>query len=374
MISLILLSVLLVSLAGCGASDKTSGTDSASAVSTDQKTEDKKPDKKEEAEPTAFNPDLEHRFLATDIRNHSIVVFDLNACDGNYELLKNDSVAVVWEWDADEDPNCTIKPDAGIDAAKLRYSGYYKKDVIIACSSNGWCGVIDYEAKSLLWEYKVSGGGPHSVEMLPNGDLIIGVSGDKNKGSVRYVPLSAGAVVPTFTLFSPSCHGVQWDPEKEILWVLDYDEVYGCEVKKMGTKNAHLVRIEDSGSTFDQMDESGHAFSPIYGQPGKYWASAHKYLWQFDTDTGRLTRSYNRYSDLTKTDIKGIASFADGTVVESCARLGGKTTYDWSSGGFRIITYQWSTGKVKKLVPTTTEVIFTEREFYKVQPFTKDYQ
>ena len=86
--------------------------------------------------------------------------------------------------------------------------------------------------------------------------------------------------------------------------------------------------------------------------------------------------SFNRSATYTANSIKGIASFEDGTVVETVSEFGGKTTYDWSCGGFRIVTIEMSSGKVKQLKPVVTNVYFetSHREFYKVQPFTKDYQ
>ena len=376
-LALILVVVTVFSLVACGGDGTSDGTvDTENGASTASLSDTKKdPAEKDNGNASAvFDPEAEHLFLATDIRNGGIVIFDLDACNGNYELLKDDSVAVVWEWRASEDPNCVGNPGEGIDAAKLRYSSYYKKDVIIACSSAGWCGVIDYEARTVLWEYTVSGGGPHSVEMLPNGDLVIGVSGDAKKGSVRYVPLSAGETLPSHTLYSPSCHGLQWDPENEVLWVLDYDEVYACTVSNPGTKRASLSRVKGSEDLFGDVDVSGHVLSPVYGQPGKYWVSAHKYLWQFDTDTGKLTRSYNRASTLTRSNVKGVASFSDGTVIMTYGGLGTDTTYDWSSLGFRITTFEMSGGKIKQPKPKTTEVIFENREFYKVYPLSKEYQ
>ena len=371
--AMLLLFVMVFGLVACGgngetpsdtSSQETQGsTDTSSSTSTDNgKTEVK-----------GYDDSIDHLFIATDIRAHSIVVYDLDLCDGDFKKLVDDDVALVWEWDADDDPNCKIKPGAGIDSAKIRYSPYYKKDVMIACSSSGWAGVIDYEKKSLLWEYKI-GDGPHSIELLPNsGDIVVACSSGSTTGKLSIVPLSAGVTKPSHHIFVPSGHGVQWDPENEWLWVLEFTQVFACKVEGEGTKNARLVRINGTGDDFGGTDASGHAFSPVYGQPGKYWVTAGK-LWQFDTETETLTQSFNRFAAYNANSIKGIASFSDGTVVETVAGFGGKTAYDWSCGGFRIVTIEWSKGKVKQLQPKVTNVYFEDREFYKVQPFNKNYQ
>lgn len=362
-----------------GAGDASTGAVDAStgsADASDDKDADQDSDKDAPANPddVVFDPDMEHKFIATDITNHSIVVYDLDACIDNLEHLKIDDVAVVWEWDSDDDPNCKIKPGLGIDSAKIRYSPYYECDVMIACSSGGWAGVIDYEEKSLLWEYNVKNG-PHSIEMLPNGDVVVACSSDP--GALVYVPLSAGEVEPSSSIPSLYCHGVSWDPVNEWLWVLEDTGVYCATVTGMGTKGAKLTRINGSGDKFADGEAGGHAFSPVYGQPGKYWASSGRYLWMFDSETETLYKNYSRFQKLTaKTNIKGIASFPDGTVVEMVSQIGGNDTQGWSCDGIRVILRKESTGKVTKILDEVTDILFEpeHREFYKVQPFTKDYQ
>ena len=242
---------------------------------------------------------------------------------------------------------------------------------MIACSSSGWAGVIDYEAKSLLWEYRI-GSGPHSIEMLPNGDVVVGCSSDP--GALVYVPLSAGITEPVSSIPSLYCHGVSWDPQNELLWVLENYGVYAAIVLDEGTENGKLVRIGKSGDVFDNGEGGGHAFSPVYGQPGKYWASSGSKLWIFDAETEELDCWFDRYPYLSLKNIKGIASFPDGTVVQTVAGLCGKDTKGWSSDGLRVtVRYVDENGDLKDRV---TKVAFDplHREFYKVQPFTKDYQ
>ena len=366
-LSMLLLLALVFGLVACGPVENEDGSTVSSEGSAETSTDS------QQEEVKGYNSNLEHKFFACDIRNHSIVVFDLNAYEGDFEAMAHDDSGIVWEWDADKDPKCKIKPGAGIDAAKLRYSPYYERDVVIACSSSGWAGVIDYEKKEVLWEYNI-GGGPHSIEMLPDsGDIVVACSGGSSEGKLSYVPLSAGETEPSHEIFCPSGHGVMWDPVNEHLWVLEYSQVFACLVEGEGTKDAKLVRLTGSGASFEGQDASGHAFTPVYGEPGKYWVTAGK-LWQFDSATETLTRSFNRSSTYNANSIKGIAGFADGTVVETVAGFGGNTTYDWSCGGFRIVTIEMSSGKVKQLMPKVTNVYFTDREFYKVHPFTKDYQ
>ena len=316
-----------------------------------------------------FDSAVEHKFIACDIINHSVVVFDLNACDGDFQKLKDDDVAVVWEWDSDEDPNCKIKPGVGIDSAKIRYSPYYEKDVMIACSSGGGAWVVDYEEKTVLWEARI-GGGPHSIEMLPNGDVVVAGSsgGPESNGHLSYVPLSAGVKKVVHTIASYGCHGVSWDPENECLWVLEGDGVKAVAVVDEGTKNGKLVKIDRSGSKFPGGGNGGHAFSPVTEYPGRYWASSGSALWQYDSQTEEMYGNYQFNVYLSQGGIKGVTSFADGVVIKTVAGIG-DNTQSWSSRGFLIVSQDGASHQIK-----SEYVVFEHRDFYKIQPFSKDYQ
>lgn len=371
-LALLLLIVLAFSLVACGETGEptVSGSDVSSQVGTDSGTTDTSSDDSQEEELQGYDKSIEHKFIACDIRNHGIVVFDLNAVDGDPMRLSEDA-AVVWEWDADEDPNCTgvAKIWTSISGVRFRYSEYYEKDVVVACATYGWVGIIDYETRTVLWESTdpiLSG--VHSVEMLPNGDVVAGVSADP--GAVVYFAVSAGIDDPVHSIDSLWCHGVCWDPENECLWVLEDKNVYQAFIQNVGTENAKLMRVNGSGDEFDG-DGAGHAFAPVAGEPGKYWASSGRYLWKFDTETEELTKAKN---NLHKNSIKGVCSFTDGTMVQAVAGLFGANEKEFGSDGFRVIVQELTPGKVAVLRDVEYLVPFPHREFYKVQAFTKDYQ
>lgn len=391
LISLILCLILGAALVACGEpaapenteSEEVSSsteTDTPTGTSTDTKTNttDTKTDKTDSDktetpvpwEGYAFDTEAEHKFLATDIKGHSIVLFDLNKTNGDLNELKNMS-CIVWTWNSDADATCKIKPGVGIDAAKYRYSPYYKKDVIIACSSGGGAYVIDYQARKVLWEYNI-GDGPHSIEMMPNGDVVVAASGNgKTEGKLVYIPLSAGKTNPSSTVPSPTSHGVMYDPEQDCLWVMENTEVACFKVAGAGTANAQLQRVEGGGGSLFRKDSGGHVLSPVIGQPGIYWVGCASKLWQFNSKDKTVTDTFPASGALSARNIKGIASFADGTAVLTVAGLGGKASYDWSSGGLRFMIPKDNNGTLRYVF---RDVPFSNREFYKVFPFTKDYQ
>ncbi len=325
-----------------------------------------------------YDDDIDHKFLACDTYNESIAVYDIARCNEVFDNLSKE-FTVVWEWVAGEDTTCKGNPGSGLDAAKFRYSEHYKKDVVIACSSEGWAGIIDYETKTTLWETQIEGSNLHSVEMMPNGDMILVGSGDE--GKLYYVPLSTGATEYTRTLFSPHGHGACYDPSTQWVWVLDYDEIYACQIADYGTKDANFVRVEGQSYNFlkTEQDKGGHVLAPVYGQPGKYWVTGKK-MWIFDSKTLTLDQSYEDadvYADSEEVvNLKGIASFEDGTMVQTIAQWGGQTLTSVTCGGFRVLVREESDNAQAPVDVNVYRIYYrpNQREFYKVTTFTKNYQ
>ena len=321
-----------------------------------------------------YDPDLEHKVIVSDIQHHSIVIFDLNYCDGDWKKLTEPG-AVEWEWCADTDPNCkrSSSVGVGIDEAKLRWSDYYQKEVIIACSSAGWAGIIDYQKKTVLWE-AIPGDGPHSVELLPNGDLAVACAGDGTYGYLRYYPVSQGTHDCSGMISMSSAHGVCWDPDEELLWVLWAGGISAVQIAGYGTAKAKPMLI--SGMTADTpSDNGGHDLMPVFGQPGKYWASGVRGLWLFDSQEMKISKGYTQSSVISIANVKGNAYFTDNTFVQAVAAGNTeKTSYEWSTHELRVITMGLSSGKVKEPKATVTKVWFNDREFYKAHALCDDYQ
>ncbi len=374
--ALVFCGILLFSFAACGTQTPDTDVDTSSSVSSEGASEGSSGVSSDKgSEEAVFDYEMEHKFLACDVLNHSIVVYDLNKCNEVFENLTKDT-CIIWEWDSDEDKTCKGKPSSGLDAAKIRYSEYYEADVVIVCSSVGWAGVIDYETKTTLWEIEIPGSNLHSVEMMPNGDLVLVGSGDA--GKVFYVPLSTGETSYTATLDAPSGHGACYDPTNDFLWILDYDEIFACKVENYGEKDVTLSRVKDKAYNFKvmQQEENGHVLTPVAGQPGKYWMAA-KRLWIFDSNEMTLNRIFKdsgKYGAQESNWMKGLAHFEDGTMVQTVPKWGGGTLTEATCGGFRVVVRE--EGEDGGVDVNVTRVYFKprNREFYKVTTFTKNYQ
>lgn len=326
-----------------------------------------------------YDSSLEHKFIATDVENHSIVIYDLNKCNGDFSKL-NGSSCIIWEWDADYNSAYHWIIGNGLSEAKLRYSEKYKRDVIVACSAGGWVGVIDYNAKTVLWETMAMVGndgsvgpysfyspstGPHAVEMLPNGDVAVMGSG----GYVMYYPLSVSEnLYPSSVIRTNDGHGVAWDAHSGSLWVLEYSHVSCVKIMGYGTAAARLEMV--SGG--DSCKAVGHAFSPMLGTTAHYVFSSSSGVHVFDAENERVEKiPHSAYSEA---NVKGIVYYEDGTMIQTVGGFN-NAEEDWYSAGFRIITMELSTNAygITMVQPKIQTVSVTNRRFYKVQPLYKGY-
>lgn len=294
-----------------------------------------------------------------------IIVADLDLCgDSPEDIVIED--CIIWEWDSAKAEGGALRgKDLRIDESKYRYSSYWKKDVIIFSGSGGYIGVIDYQTKQLLFSHN-PGRGPHSVELLPNGDLVAVCSGNSNSsdGCVLYYALTKGEKKPSSQYSLESAHGVVWDPENNVVWALG-----GKKIVAFNVSEGKLSLINGMGvSGFS----GGHELTPILGSPGEYWVSVGKQVLRFDGNNGTIVESYQNSEKISNKNVKGIAYFEDGSMIQTAHDQGGTGTY--RSSELRILYTEYSTGKVQTVL--FKELMIPHRpgsQTYKIGVFTKNY-
>ncbi len=300
-----------------------------------------------------FDPNLDHKILVTDVKNGSVAVLDLNRCRDEEFSDLTEETCVVWEWDGG---------DANLAGVKFRESSYYNTYVVLAAASGGWAKVIDYGSKKELWSVDKNIHNAHSIEMLPDGDIIVAACGHGEKeytdGGLHYYP--AGSTEEAAFLELPCAHAALWDPEKEVLWSVGYEGIVAVKITKTDGK-VTLTKVPDLG--VKKREFSGHDMVPA-SEPGTFWVSDHPSLYLFDSNKNTLTKNIP-YTDV---GIKGIASFADGTMVMSVANTG-KPMATVFSQAVTVKLKESAHGKIVK-----KDILFSDREFYKIHAFDENYR
>ena len=302
---------------------------------------------------------VQHLMAMTDMTG-GIRVVDL---DANDPTAKD---AIVWEWYPSEETGWKLAQGRlalAIDDVKLRWSEYYQKEVVIMTAANNWAGIADYSTGECLWEEAVPYM-PHSIEMLPNGDVVIAGSGGKDymtAGCLMYYNITAGAdCTQTDMQMLSSAHGVVWDPSQEMVWAVGWNELAGYKVE--GEK---LVRDEKAGCRL--LHNNGHDLSTDYYDTDMLLITTGDKVYKYSKSQDKLLIEYN-YSDilLNNVDTKGITSFSDGDVAY-CVATKVKASYDTDT--FYVIRLDEEKG-----VGVRRQYTIPDFSMYKVRNFTTDYQ
>ena len=288
----------------------------------------------------------EHYVGLTDQLNGRIIV-----CDLEEEDWTNDN-AVVWEY---KNPN--FKNIAGI---KFRDSEYYGEKVVIFCYPVG-AVVLSYETKEILFQTSDIGWNPHSVELLPNGVLIVASSTD-NQVDV-FAPEDPKSKQ---TLEFPNAHGVLWDPEYEVVWMVGMDQLSGYSVE--GTATA--PKLTPIGGMNYRTPKSGmHDLAPVYGDPTALFVTCGSGIMKFDKEAEAFNFAYRGgAAGREQNYAPGVGNFADGVFVYTTIK-DGKTVHQ-----------AWNTNEVRGYIPLgdVRGQSFVRRApndaYYKVRVLNFDYQ
>lgn len=295
-----------------------------------------------------------------DQKNASLVMIDLDAAD------PTSPEAVVWTWRPTATLGFTSTSTYGnrIDEAILRYSELHGTYVVCVTSSSGYMCVAEYPSGKCLWEASAKGYGPHSIDYLPNGNVAVVCSGnnDYTKGCVRVYAASSGIrSTKCASKLISGAHGVLWDDDYQVLWVLGNETL--CAFRVTGTAAAPKLEevttlCQHSGIT------GGHSLSVCPSDPDQLWITGST-VWTFKKSTGALTTEVPGASTITTGGVKSHDSFADGTIIQAVA-TGVYAAHDTDT----LCVYRTEDGGKTY---TRTSYVFANRAFYKARRVAAPY-
>lgn len=184
--------------------------------------------------------------------------------------------AILWKWAPMECPE--VRPRhrewfINISDAKRVMNGTH----VIACASGGAVALVRLEDKRVEF-YALASGNTHSVELLPDGNLVSASS----KGYLRVFctdPAVSHAPdeVKTSDVPLPSAHGVVWDAKKNRLWAIGDTELVRYEYN--GKREDPALKEE---ARFTLPSPGGHDLFPVPGTRKLFLTSGGVFL--FDTE------------------------------------------------------------------------------------------
>ena len=288
--------------------------------------------------------------------NASFVLIDLDAPDPTAPE------AVIWEWKPT--PALGFKQIGKtyanrIDEAILRYSDVLGCYVVCVTSSSGYMCIAKYPSGECVWEATASGYGPHSIEYLPDGNVVVVCSGnsDTQKGCIRIYSTTTGKY-SSYKLVS--AHGVLWDDESQLLWTLGASELRAYRIG--GTlKDPKLELAEGLGT--NSGISGGHNLSICSADTDYLWISGSK-VWLFQKSTGKVVSNYNGADKISRGSVKSVDSYEDGTVIQAIAT----GVYASHNTDTLVVTTFDDAGNA-----TTKNFVFNGRAFYKARRADAQY-
>jgi len=226
---------------------------------------------------------------------------------------------------------------------KLRMKG--GAYVALVTDSRGLAGLISYPAGQKLWATNVgSANNPHSIELLPDGNVVVAAS---TGGFVRIYTASQGtSSYVTYPL--PDAHGVQWDPARQLLWVLGGSKLAGLKIT--GTPAKPVI---SDGPVITLPTGGGHDLTPVLENHDLLWVSTGSKVYQVSKSAAAVVATFDQAG------IKSVSSMPNAQQVRTSPKAGCRTT--------------WCTDTVNFAVPAATRTL-SGAEIYKARVWSSRYE
>jgi hypothetical protein len=232
--------------------------------------------------------------------------------------------------------------------------------VLVYCYHGG-AVIVSFATKEILYHTTAAGENPHSVEILPNGCLVVASSTD-NCVNI----FAPGSKRASHTITFPNAHGVLWDPANEVLWLEGKNEVSAYLVG--GDANAPTLSV--IGDMRYKTPKSGlHDMAPVYGDPNRFFVTCGSGILVFDKTTESFSYDYQggvagRYHPY----VPGCGQFEeDDVLVFTTIREDTMVLNEWCTN--KVFIYVPLKGGGKTLIRTAPN-----DAYYKIRVFSFDYQ
>lgn len=345
---LLLVGVMLLSLACCTEtpSDPTSDVPSDTSTDSSQNTSSNEV----EADPV---PNL---VIANDQLQERVVIYDLD------QYQPGDTLDDLEYWS---------KKTTHAAGVKYRTNTVFG-DVIIVAGTRSQ--IIKYPSGDEVWGTGNSGDNPHSIEILPSGNIVIASSTGGTVRLFRTAALLEGGKSKANTYKDyklKGAHGVLWDPEYGVLWAVGDDQLVAYSISGSGA-DEELVPMSDMGCRVS----GGHDLSADYTDT-RYLYLTGSDVYRFDKETDTLTTTFPQSSKLQGKSVKGFSNNPNGNFFKVIATGGKGTSWEkfWKESWLTdtILYYE---RRVNHGTPFLKEIKLTSKKsaFYKTRAFYGEYQ
>lgn len=258
--------------------------------------------------------------------------------------------------------------------AKYRENSVFGNVVVVSGTK---AGIYKYPSKETVWSTTNTAQNPHSIELLPSGNVVIASSTD---GKLRLFKTAAlrnndKSTANSYTDYSlPGAHGVLWDPTYKVLWAIGDYHLKAYKIQGSG-KNETLVEDTSKRISLPTGKQHGHDLSPDYTDTRYLYITTNACVMKVDKSTLTLIPEFPNYTLLNATAVKGFSNNASGSFFFTGEAGGAGTVWDnewyesWCTDSIYYV-YRNDSGKALQKVKLTS----TKSAFYKTRVFCGSYQ
>ena len=225
--------------------------------------------------------------------------------------------------------------------------------LVVAGATRGKAQMISYPDGKLLWSTETAGNNPHCIEILPSGNIAVASSTGGTVRLFKTAALLAGdeaAAQEYVELSLPYAHGVLYDPEERVLWILGGYILAACRIEGEGVEE-RLIPLEERTLTFPKEHVGGHVLVPDLMDSGRLCISVDHGCFSVDKKTLAYTDLFEGVEGAFHDWVKGLCKNRQGSFC-LVVPTGGKGT-PWEAMGYRqwcsdtLILYHNDGGKIE---------------------------
>lgn len=215
----------------------------------------------------------------------------------------------VWEWNP-----YTARIPAGQQSWFVNPSEVkpvFNKRYVLMTASGGAVALIRISDHKLMF-YANCGQNPHSVEILPDGNIV---TAESRSGEINTFVVDTVKVlgIKKNTVKIGNAHNVVWDRKRSCLYAtgtISTGVTALFRFKYNGDRNNPKLTNQTRIYTFEK-ESGGHDLFPVYGEEDKLWLTAATAVYKIDVSTNNPT--CEKVYDLE--NIKSISNAPDGIIM-----------------------------------------------------------
>ena len=204
--------------------------------------------------------------LLTDLSQHRIIMVNLN------------KHAIVWEWKPSQSNIAPADSKWFINYSDVK-PVYENKYLLISSSAGGVALIRIADKKAVFYSY--AGGNTHSIELLPDGN-IVSASSTGNYLMLFHVDTLYYPKVYTEKIYLPAAHNVVWDKKRKLLWAAATNKLYSFTYNF----NCSKPKLIPADST-NLPDTGAHDLFPVYDKDSLYLTTSNG-VYEINPDSKKI--------------------------------------------------------------------------------------